>query len=548
MRIRNLSSRGFQITHAGHPLYAPKIGGRLCDDNTFDVPPGFDEAAEGLIVPWAMTAHRGLVVAEVGTDDYVRCVVGPNDNEGGGLCWVRTHTAGWFIVSPDRWLALGRSTVFGAMGEAPELRLTLRDPPKNPVGALWGRSTDGEFRIAESIQFEHEISCVPPNTILLNVYDLSSVASIPNALFCNTLMKTVGAFHATVEVHGEEWGFYRQQRPDQCGICKSRQTRHHPVHIYRQSMDLGSTTLNVTEVRGLLVSEMQQQWPSKRYDIVFCNCIHFCDAFLGILGAKPVPAWVKGLHETGAAILTFPWSSSSSSTANPDRCEPSRPCRPCRPPTPATNRRRVQAVQQDEDSIYAFASARARSVTPPDEDSVSQEPLSNRGSAIINKTPRESVPTSSAMSSLSSSESSPSPRVSYLLQRADDGGSSEVVGGPNVLPRPLQAGEADMAAPNDTPVFGVSQTKDLVDFNMSRAASFESLEELKLENSNLEGLKIDRMHTSTTQNTDDASTPPTAGTTSRVATPRTPLTPLTPMVPRAPWGPNPKVPPWGGIC
>lgn len=48
-------------------------------------------------------------------------------------------------------------------------------------------------------------------------------------------------------------------------------------------------------------------WPSKRYDLIHSNCIHFCDDFLLRLGVKPVPAWVRGLHETGAALFRTPW-------------------------------------------------------------------------------------------------------------------------------------------------------------------------------------------------------------------------------------------------
>merc|ERR1712083_636334 len=50
-------------------------------------------------------------------------------------------------------------------------------------------------------------------------------------------------------------------------------------------------------------TEVAPQWPSSRYDLVKCNCITFCDELLALLGAEPVPAWVKGLHETGAALL-----------------------------------------------------------------------------------------------------------------------------------------------------------------------------------------------------------------------------------------------------
>eukprot|EP00421_Protoceratium_reticulatum_P033896 CAMPEP_0168473982 /NCGR_PEP_ID=MMETSP0228-20121227/60604_1 /TAXON_ID=133427 /ORGANISM="Protoceratium reticulatum, Strain CCCM 535 (=CCMP 1889)" /LENGTH=125 /DNA_ID=CAMNT_0008489991 /DNA_START=35 /DNA_END=409 /DNA_ORIENTATION=+ len=82
------------------------------------------------------------------------------------------------------------------------------------------------------------------------------------------MVKTFGAFHAAVEVYGEEWGFY---------------------------------------IWNLIRWDVLREWPSRRYHIIHSNCIHFCDELLKLLGAKPVPAWVRGLHETGAALMRLPW-------------------------------------------------------------------------------------------------------------------------------------------------------------------------------------------------------------------------------------------------
>merc|ERR1712217_864705 len=48
-------------------------------------------------------------------------------------------------------------------------------------------------------------------------------------------------------------------------------------------------------------------WSSRRYDLLHCNCIHFANEVATLLGVSPVPPWVTGLHETGAALLKIPW-------------------------------------------------------------------------------------------------------------------------------------------------------------------------------------------------------------------------------------------------
>jgi len=143
-----------------------------------------------------------------------------------------------------------------------------------------------------------------PNTVFLNVFDLASSISGVNQVLCNSSMKLLGAFHAAVEVYGHEWSFYcNPDSPDSCGIWRSPYPRHHPYHIYRQSVRLGTTEFCELEVLNLIRYQLRPAWPAKRYDLVHCNCIHFCDNFLEQLGVERVPGWVSGLHDTGAAIL-----------------------------------------------------------------------------------------------------------------------------------------------------------------------------------------------------------------------------------------------------
>jgi len=151
--------------------------------------------------------------------------------------------------------------------------------------------------ILGSLHFEEAASGAPPGTVFLNVYDLWPEASLVNSLLCNTLVKSIGAFHTAVEVHGHEWSFFGQT-----GICLSESPRSHPVHVYRQSLNLGVTSLNKSDVNRV-VQKLKPLWPSRRYNVFHSNCIHFSEDFLRHLCVGPVPAWVRGLHETGEALL-----------------------------------------------------------------------------------------------------------------------------------------------------------------------------------------------------------------------------------------------------
>jgi hypothetical protein len=188
--------------------------------------------------------------------------------------------------------------MMGTVGASVELELTFRD-------ARSQASDDAE--LAQITHFQFASHCATPHTVFLNVFDLASALSIPNQVLCNTVISTMGAFHAAVEVYGEEWSFYRTPNPQACGVCKSLRPRHHPVHVFRQSVNLGTTSLKEWEVRYLIKGKLAAKWPGGSYDLLNRNCIHFCEELLLALGADQVPSWVRGLHETGASVLRVPW-------------------------------------------------------------------------------------------------------------------------------------------------------------------------------------------------------------------------------------------------
>eukprot|EP00913_Durusdinium_trenchii_P027248 g25564.t1 len=124
-----------------------------------------------------------------------------------------------------------------------QLQLTLIDPFNLSSPGLSTEALASPGSLAACVSFGAEVDCAPASTVFLNVYDLAPATSGLNSLLCNTMVKTFGAFHAAIEVYGTEWGFYRQPEPEVCGVCRSRRPRHHPVHVYRQSVNLGQTEL-----------------------------------------------------------------------------------------------------------------------------------------------------------------------------------------------------------------------------------------------------------------------------------------------------------------
>lgn len=299
--------RTFQVA-SGDPFYTPQVDGKPCVDGLIEVLPGFDQSIDGLVVPWEKMTRAGLVIteassdwatsAEVGNAGVLRCVVGPIEADGCNFDWLRFHNDEWEPLSQERWVPLGRRHIMGTVGGSVEVQLTFRDARSHSAKPA---------ALVEVTHFDRAVACAPQNAVFLNVFDLASALSIPNAMLCNTMMKSIGAFHAAVEVYSEEWSFYRTPNPHSCGVCKSLRPRHHPVHVYRQSVNLGQTTLKDWEVRYLIRARLAPKWLGGSYDLLHHNCIHFCDELLLALGVKAVPPWVKGLHETGASVFRIPW-------------------------------------------------------------------------------------------------------------------------------------------------------------------------------------------------------------------------------------------------
>jgi hypothetical protein len=151
-------------------------------------------------------------------------------------------------------------------------------------GALWTLSND---------EFERETD----NAVLLNVYDLNEDWLQTNDIFSETL-EIGGAFHAGVEVYGQEWSF----SPD--GICQSA-PRYHEVHVFRTSILIGYTKYSYDELACIIEDQLCGRWPGKSYDLLARNCCSFARSFCKRIAGKNIPDWVDRLPRV-ANTLTKP--------------------------------------------------------------------------------------------------------------------------------------------------------------------------------------------------------------------------------------------------
>jgi len=325
VRIVNGTNRTF-VVQPNDPFYRPKIKDQEGRSIEVDIPPGFDEVCEQVVVPWSGSAWGGLYIREVTKrsekdengedvicpDDEggIRVVTGPNASaseettkiagvmfpeiEADQLEWLEFYNYDWEPLLQERWIPLGQSHYLFTVGKEIELQLSFRGRDDSPLHDV--------------VQFDWALEHLPSCTVLLNVYDLSRNLSFTNDILNNSLMKSMGAFHAAIEVYGDEWGFYKTPMPDHTGICKNFKTKEHPVHVYRQSINLGHTQLKDWEIRWLIHAKLAPSWKGAQYDVLNQNCIHFCDELAVHLGVAQVPRWITGLHETGAAISRhLPW-------------------------------------------------------------------------------------------------------------------------------------------------------------------------------------------------------------------------------------------------
>lgn len=287
VKLRNNTLRTFHIT-PGDFFYKTSVDGQPLADESIEVSPGFDQTTDGLTVPWESVSGSGLEISESKSGSILRCVVGPCDSDSEDRDWLQFRSADWEPIEEQKWIQLGPRHLLGTVGASVDLALTFRDAKSG--------SSDLPFSVVQVVHFENAMKTASPNTVFLNIFDLASALSIPNSMLCNTMFNTLGAFHAAIEVYGQEWAFYRTPNPTSCGVCRSLRPRHHPVHVYRQSINLGDTHLKEWEVRYLFVAN----WLRIGLEVPMI----FCDTIASTFAQSWLWHWGSAQSQLGCAIFT----------------------------------------------------------------------------------------------------------------------------------------------------------------------------------------------------------------------------------------------------
>lgn len=136
--------------------------------------------------------------------------------------------------------------------------------------------------------------------VWLHIYD---VPSHPTARRMNGALRRIGtgAFHAGVEVYGQEWSFGSAEE-DSSGtglfVCAPRGCEG---HAYRESLPMGHTPVSEEDVRRLL-GTLSKQWLAKDYDMLRKNCCHFSDMLCQQLQVGKIPGWIRNLSGIGRTL------------------------------------------------------------------------------------------------------------------------------------------------------------------------------------------------------------------------------------------------------
>lgn len=129
--------------------------------------------------------------------------------------------------------------------------------------------------------------------VWLHIYD---VPSHPTGRRMNGALRRIGtgAFHAGVEVYGQEWSFGSAEDEDEGTGVFSCAPKGCEGHAYRESLPMGHTPLSEEEVRELL-GRLSKEWQANDYDMLRRNCCHFSDMLCEELQVGGIPRWVRNL-------------------------------------------------------------------------------------------------------------------------------------------------------------------------------------------------------------------------------------------------------------
>lgn len=142
---------------------------------------------------------------------------------------------------------------------------------------------------------EHEFA---GDTVYVNVYDLNEDCRTVNQI-ANDIMQIGGAFHAGLEIHGREWSY------GEGGVTCSK-PRQHEVHVYRQSIVMGTTVKTEQQVKAYMQGVMSMRWTGDDYQLLNHNCCSFVDEALRDLTGRGLPGWVNRLARFASSTQLDP--------------------------------------------------------------------------------------------------------------------------------------------------------------------------------------------------------------------------------------------------
>mmetsp|Transcript_69219 Transcript_69219/g.165985 ORF Transcript_69219/g.165985 Transcript_69219/m.165985 type:complete len:289 (+) Transcript_69219:85-951(+) len=140
--------------------------------------------------------------------------------------------------------------------------------------------------------------------VTLHVYHLGSSQA---AQTLNNLARNfgTGAYHAGIEVYGQEWSFgdSGDDDPVTSGVfCCAPRSAGDGDYVYKEAIPMGNTRITRKEFLWL-VEDMSREWRVEQYCLLRRNCCHFSDELCRRLGVNPLPKWVSlHLAGTGAAL------------------------------------------------------------------------------------------------------------------------------------------------------------------------------------------------------------------------------------------------------
>eukprot|EP00929_Paragymnodinium_shiwhaense_P091649 TRINITY_DN51551_c0_g2_i1.p1 TRINITY_DN51551_c0_g2~~TRINITY_DN51551_c0_g2_i1.p1 ORF type:complete len:200 (-),score=39.21 TRINITY_DN51551_c0_g2_i1:53-652(-) len=150
--------------------------------------------------------------------------------------------------------------------------------------------------------------------VVLHVYDFHSTKSLNSAL----RHLGTGVYHVGIEVHGVEYTFEKKLDSEFRTVCETGVSFDKPkantAYSHREALPLGYTRRSESEVQQI-VTHMAAKWSSEDYDILHCNCCHFCDAFSKQLGVQESPPWLKSAAQMGSQVLLSDFGLLASATS-----------------------------------------------------------------------------------------------------------------------------------------------------------------------------------------------------------------------------------------